>query len=107
MSASVMFFIEVDSIVHIELSHIFGECLSFDFDEQVVVVGHEAIVVDSDIMRLGIKAHQLFEVCIVLFVFKDHSLFNTTVDDMIKAVYFDAGFTGHELLLYRYGGSIA
>ena len=66
VSCSFVFFVEVDGIVHIELTHILGEGFSFDFYEQMIVIGHQAVVVDSDTTTFGIKAHQLFEVFIII-----------------------------------------
>ena len=65
MSHPFVFFVEVDCVVHVELPHIPGEILLCDLYEQMVVVGHEAVVVEGDVMAFGIEAHQLFEVFIV------------------------------------------
>jgi hypothetical protein len=73
----------------------------------MVVVGHEAVVVDGDIIASGIKAHQLFEVLIVVFVFEYDSLFDSTVDDVVEAIDLYTGFSGHGGLLYSFERSIA
>jgi len=100
VTAAFVLFVEVDGVVHVKMAHIFGEGLSLDFDKQMVVVGHEAVVVYGDVMASSMSAHELFEVFIIFFfVFEDYSLFNTSVDDMIKAVDFYTGFSGHGILL--------
>jgi hypothetical protein len=107
MAASTMFFVEVNGVVHIELSHIFRKRRGFDFDEEMIMVGHEAVVMDRNVESLRIRADQLFEIFIILLVPKDHSLFDTAVDDMVEAGNLNAGFSGHYGLHCTFGSSIA
>ena len=67
----------------IELSHKLGEVFLFNFKEQMVMVTHKAIVVNGDIEAFCINAQQLFKVFIILRLFKNNSLLNTSIDDMV------------------------
>ena len=98
MTAAFVLFVEIDRVVHAQLAHVFRKRLSFDFDKQMVMVGHEAVVVDGDVVVSGIQSYQLFEVFVVFLVFEDDSLFDATIDNVVKTVNLYAGFSGHALL---------
>jgi hypothetical protein len=59
------------------------------------MVGHEAVVVECDAVVASMEAHELFEVCIVIWVIKHDSLLYTSVDDMVVTIYLYARFSGH------------
>ena len=98
MPYPIVFFVEVDGVVHIELAHEFREIARGGFDEQMVVVRHQAVVVQSDPLTLQGVAHQRFEVFIVACLFEDDSSLHSPVDDMIIARYLETRFSRHDFL---------
>ena len=95
---SFVFFIEVNGVVHIELSHILGEIFLSDFQKDMIMVVHETIVMDSNTVSFGIKAHQLFKVGKIGRFFKNRSLFYTSVDDVVVSIYLYAWSSWHIFL---------
>ena len=59
------------------------------------MVTHQAVVVYCDAEAIDIAAHQFFEVSVVLFLFKDDSLFDPSIDDMIIPCDLYAWFSWH------------
>jgi hypothetical protein len=98
VSYSFVFFIEVNGVVHIELSHILGEVFLSDFQKDMIMVIHETIVMDSNTVSFGIKAHQLFKVGKIGRFFKNRSLFYTSVDDVVVSIYLYAWSSWHIFL---------
>ena len=95
MPGSFIFFVEVDRVVHVELSHEFGKVGVADLHEEMVVVSHEAVVVESDIVTSCQRAHQFFEIFVILFVAKDRHFIDASIDDVIIPGYFDARLSWH------------
>ena len=95
MPGSFVFFVEVDRVVHVELSHEFGKGGVADLYEKMVVVAHEAVVVECDVVTSCQRAHQLFEIFVILFVAKDRHFVDASVDDVIVSGYLDARLSWH------------
>ena len=66
------------------------------------MVGHQAVVVKRNAVTLHVKAHQLFEVFIVIFVAEDVHPVYASVDNMIEACYLNAWFSWHGFSLGKY-----
>jgi len=63
--------------------------------QQMVMVAHEAVVVDLDTVALGVGTHQIFEVIVIFSFEEDRSLLYASIDDMVIAWDFYTGFSGH------------
>ena len=95
MAAAVVLFVEVDGIVHSQLTHVLREHGTIDLQEEMVVVAHQTVVVDPYSELTGIGTHQLDEVFIVLGLYEDGTTLHTPVEDMVIPGNFDTGFSGH------------
>ena len=70
---------------HIELAHIFGEVFTTDFQQDMVVVTHQAVVVDRDGVLFGVSAHQCFEASVIFGLMEDLSTLYAPIENMIVA----------------------
>jgi hypothetical protein len=64
----------------------------------MVVVRHQAVVVQSDPVTLQGVAHQRFEVLLGACLFENDSSLHSPVDDMIIARYLETRFSRHDFL---------
>ena len=68
--------------------------------EQMVVVIHKAVVMQSDIEKIFQSAKSFHEVLEVLTIMKDYSLFDTSVDYMVEARNIYTRFSWHGTPLF-------
>ena len=65
------------------------------------MIAHQAIVVNGNLEAFSIKAHEFFKMIIISRLFIDNPLFDTSIDDMVYAGQFYAGFARHTLFLQQ------
>ena len=68
--------------------------------EQVIVIAHKAVVVDGDTVGFGVTTEQLQEIFIIFIITKNYPLLYASVDDVVVAGDFDAGFSWHNYSLF-------
>ena len=86
MTCSFIFFIEVDSVVCVDLSHKQGEVLGSSFYEQVIVVIHQAVVMDIDFIGFTRLTEYLQELLFIFIASVDTTSCYTAVDYMVKTI---------------------
>ncbi len=94
VAGTLILFVKVDGVVHIEQTHKFGKGGVVDLYKEMVMDAHQTEVVECDAVDSGSGAEQLFEGYKVRLIEKDFATLYTVVDDVVKAENLEAGFSG-------------
>ena len=100
MAGAIVFAVEPDRVRGVEMLHVLRKVLLRRFDEQVVVVAHQHIAVDTDTVEFACGTEH-FKKSPEIFVFhEDIALLNTPIDNVVVTDHIDSRTSWHLCCLF-------